>query len=156
MKTASGFTLIELMIVLAVIALIAAIAVPNMLRSRMSANEAGAAGAMRTISSGEAAYQSACLSTNANGTGQYADLPTLAAPPSGEPFIDDMLGNGVKQGYNFAAAPGPPSDAPAYQATAQPINPGKTGVKSYFVDQSGVIRFEGQGAVAGPGSPPLS
>lgn len=155
MRKSHGFTLIELMIVVAIIAIIAAIAIPNLLRSRMSANEAGAAGATRTIASAEASYQASCLTTNANGIGQYADLATLATPPAGEPFIDEVLGNGTKHGYNFAVAP-VAGNAPQYAGTAAPIDPGKTGVKTYYVDESGVIRFEGSGAVAGPGSPPLN
>ena len=71
----SGFTLIELMIVVAIIAIIAAIAIPNLLRSRMSANEAGAAGAMRTISTGEVAFQTAAfVDTDTDGVGDYGTL----------------------------------------------------------------------------------
>ena len=155
MKKAHGFTLIELMIVVAIIAIIAAIAIPNLLRSRMSANEAGAAGATRTISTAEAGYQSACLTTNDNGIGQYATLNELAAPISGEPFIDEVLGDGTKHGYTFIATPGDVSDAPEYTATAVPVSE-KTGVKTYFVDESGVIRFKGDGTNADETSPPLN
>ena len=71
-KRNSGFTLIELMIVVAIIAIIAAIAIPNLLRSRMSANEASAAGAMRTISTSEVSFQTAAFVDNdADGLGDY-------------------------------------------------------------------------------------
>ncbi|MCC6487663.1 MAG: prepilin-type N-terminal cleavage/methylation domain-containing protein, partial [Candidatus Hydrogenedentes bacterium] len=99
----SGFTLIELMIVVAIIAIIAAIAIPNLLRSRMSANEAGAAGAMRTISTGEVAFQTAAfVDTDTDGVGDYGSLAELADPDGAgatPPFIDQVLGNGQKHGY---------------------------------------------------------
>ncbi len=70
-----GFTLIELMIVVAVIAIIAAIAIPNLLRSRMSANEASAAGSMRTLSTAEASFQAAgFVDSDGNGEGDYGTL----------------------------------------------------------------------------------
>jgi type IV pilus assembly protein PilA len=155
MKKNTGFTLIELMIVVAIIAIIAAIAIPNLLRSRMSANEASAAGGMRTLSSAQSGYQTAALTVNANGIGQYATLALLAAPPVGEPFIDEVLGAGTKSGYTFVATP-VAGDNPTYTATAVPLDPGSTGVKTYFVDESGVIRFDGTGAAATAASNPLT
>ena len=152
-KRNAGFTLIELMIVVAIIAIIAAIAIPNLLRSRMSANEAGAAGAMRTISTAEVSYQAAGIDLDANGQGLYATLAQLAGPAQGQPFIDQVLGNGTKHGYTFEATP---LNANAYTATAVPVIAGQTGVRTYFVDASGVIRFEGDGSVAGPASNPMS
>ena len=157
MKKNMGFTLIELMIVVAIIAIIAAIAIPNLLRSRMSANEAGSAGAIRTISTAEASYQAAAMrlgGTNAN-IGQYGTLAEMATPASGPGFIDALLGAGAKHGYTFVATP-VDGDAPTFTATANPDTVGSTGVKSYFVDESGVIRFEGDGSVADVNSPPLS
>ena len=157
MKNNKGFTLIELMIVVAIIAIIAAIAIPNLLRSRMSANEAGSAGAVRTISTAEASFQAAGLrlgGTN-NNIGQYGDLATLATPASGPGFIDALLGAGQKHGYTFVATP-VDGDAPTFTATANPDAVGQTGVKSYFVDESGVIRFTGDGSVSDVNSPPLS
>ena len=77
----SGFTLIELMIVVAIIAIIAAIAIPNLLRSRMSANEAGAAGAMRTVSTGEVGFQTAAfVDADTDGVGDYGTLAQLSDP----------------------------------------------------------------------------
>ena len=105
MKKNSGFTLIKLMIVVAIIAIIAAIAIPNLLRSRMSANEAGAAGAMRTISTGEVAFQTAAfVDTDGDGVGDYGTLAQLANPDGAgatPPFIDNVLGGGNKHGYVF-------------------------------------------------------
>lgn len=157
-----GFTLIELMIVVAIIAIIAAIAIPNLLRSRMSANEAGAAGAMRTISTGEVAFQTAAFVDGDNdGVGDYGTLAQLANPDGAgatPPFIDNVLGAGAKHGYNFAAVvtAGAANQTPAYTCTAIPAAAGRTGYRQYFVNESGVIRFTADGTAAGAASPPLN
>ena len=150
-----GFTLIELMIVVAIIAIIAAIAIPNLLRSRMSANESGAAGAMRTISTAEVSFQTAAVSPDALGVGQYGTLLELSAPPAGAPFIDGVLGAGTKHGYLFVAAPLGAPGSPVYTCTAAPSDPGKTGNKTYFVDESGVIRYDPGPGAADDTSDPL-
>ena len=157
MRNKQGFTLIELMIVVAIIAIIAAIAIPALVRSRMSANEGAAAGTIRTISTAEASFQAAGLRLGGgNGNvGQYADLATLASPASGPGFIDSLLGGGTKQGYIFVATP-VDGEAPTFTATAIPVTSGSTGIKTYFVDETGVIRFMGDGSNADANSPPLS
>ncbi|HOD51226.1 MAG TPA: prepilin-type N-terminal cleavage/methylation domain-containing protein, partial [Candidatus Hydrogenedentes bacterium] len=98
MKKNLGFTLIELMIVVAIIAIIAAIAIPSLLRSRMSANEAGAIGSLRTISAGEVSFQAACYQdANGDGTGDYGTLAQLLSPDAvaGVPgYIDEVLAAG--------------------------------------------------------------
>ena len=145
------------MIVITIIAIIAAIAIPALLRSRMSANEATAVGAVRTISTAEASFQASGLRLGGanNTTGQYGDLDALANPVAGPGFIDPLLGGGTKQGYSFVATP-VDGDSPTYTATANPTTSGQTGIKSYFVDESGVISFEGDGSVADANSPPLT
>ena len=153
MKKNSGFTLIELMIVVAIIAIIAAIAIPNLLRSRMSANEAGAAGGIRTISTGEVAYQAAGIDSTTNGIGKYATMTSLGTGTT--PFIDSALSSGNKQGYAFTATPTLENNAvPRYTATATPQLVNKTGIKAYFVDESGVIRFDGAGGTPRSGREP--
>jgi len=162
MKKNSGFTLIELMIVVAIIAIIAAIAIPNLLRSRMSANEAGAAGAMRTISTGEVAFQTAgFVDSDGDGVGDYGSLAQLADPDGAgatPPFIDSVLGGGAKHGYNFTVAVtlGSATTQPAYTCTAVPAAAGRTGYRQYFVDESGVIRYTADGSAVGATSPPLN
>ncbi len=150
MKKNKGFTLIELMIVVAIIAIIAAIAIPNLLRSRMSANEAGAAGAMRTISTGEVGFQASALDADPlTGVGQYASLDNLGPNgPGGATanFIDQNLAAGTKSGYIFTVTVTADSAAPSYTATGTPSALSSSGIKAYFVDQSGVIRFEPLGA----------
>jgi type IV pilus assembly protein PilA len=161
-KANKGFTLIELMIVVAIIAIIAAIAIPNLLRSRMSANEASAAGAMRTISTGEAGYQTAGFrDVDGDGLGDYGTLAQLADPDGGgatPPYIDPVLGAGTKQGYTFTVAvtDGGAAAAPAYTCTAVPQVPGRSGFRQFFVDESGVIRFTADGTGVSVASTPLN
>jgi len=162
MKKDSGFTLIELMIVVAIIAIIAAIAIPNLLRSRMSANEAGAAGAMRTLSTGEVAFQTASfVDADTDGVGDYGTLAQLADPDGAgqtPPFIDSVLGGGQKHGYVFTEVItyGSATAQPAYTITAIPAAAGRTGYRQYFVDESGVIRYTADGSAVSVTSPPLN
>lgn len=130
-----GFTLVEIMIVVAIIALLAAIAIPNLLRARHNANEAAAIGSLRTIST-------ACESFRAAQTppSYPASLAILGAPPSGPPYIDTNLAAGVKQGYTFAYAPALPNN---YTCTATPQQAGVTGTRIFAVTASGVITVGG-------------
>ncbi|MFA6422321.1 MAG: prepilin-type N-terminal cleavage/methylation domain-containing protein [Candidatus Buchananbacteria bacterium] len=162
MKCAKGFTLIEFMIVAAIIAIIAAIAIPNLMRSRMSANEAAAAEKMREIMWGEIAYQKAALTDiDKDGLGDYASLIELANPgPDKEvkPFINPVLARGMYCGYIFTVIVkhGDTKFLPAYTCTAVPAAAGRTGFRQYFVDASGVIRFTADGSAVNSTSTPLN
>ncbi len=125
-----GFTLVEIMIVVAIIALLAAIAIPNLLRARLNANEAAAISSLRTIST-------ACESFRA--TQSPLSYPANLAALSGAvpPYIDNTLGGGTKQGYTFVYAGG----ANVYTCTGSPVTPNVTGTRVFFVDESGVIRL---------------
>ena len=162
MERRGGFTLIELMIVIAIIAIIAAIAIPNLLRSRMSANEASASGAVRTISTAEVAFQtSAFVDTDGDGTGDYGSLAQLGNPDGAgvtPAFVDAVLINGIKHGYVYTlqVTLGTPATMPSYVCTATPAALGRTGYRQYFVDDSGVIRFTSDGSAPTASSPPLN
>lgn len=123
-----GFTLVEIMIVVAIIALLAAIAIPNLLRARLNANESAAIAALQTISSGAQSFRAA-----------NAAYPTVLTSLSSTtpPYIDSVLGAGGKQGYSFTLA----GSANTFEAEAWPQAYQTTGVRSFFVDQSGVIRW---------------
>lgn len=124
-----GFTLVEIMIVVAIIALLAAIAIPNLLRARLNANESAAISALRTVASSAISFRS----VNANYPANMGAL-SGATPP----YIDAVLGAGAKNGYNFVLTGG---GANTFTATARPTVFQTTGVRGFFVDESGVIRW---------------
>ena len=120
-----GFTLVELMIVLAIIAIVAAFAIPNLMKSRMSANETSASGALRAIMSAEATYM--------NRYGIYGSLAQLSA----EGLIDSSLAGGKKSGYLFGEIV--TGFDYSYCFCAAPVEDGKSGQKEYSVTQKGTI-----------------
>ena len=145
-----GFSLIELLIVVAVILVIAAIAIPNLMRSRAAANQASAVGSLHVIDTAEATYSSTY-------GGYTPTLGYLGPPisgtnpvPSGAGLIDSILSGGspgatesTKSGYSFNYSPGVADSSGriyAYAVTAEPITPGSTGYNYYYTDQIGVIR----------------
>jgi len=142
-QSSKGFSLIELLIVVAIILIIAAIAIPNLLRSRIAANQASAVGSLRTLNTSEVTYSSTF------NVGFTQTLSYLQAYPTGNAqtstaagLIDSVLAMGSKSGYSFTYSPGT-SDSNGrintYQFTAVPIS-SSTGTNYYFTDQSGVIR----------------
>ena len=130
-----GFTLVEIMIVVAIIILLAAIAIPNLLRARLNANEASAIASLRTVSTAFESYRAAQT------VPMYPDaVDTLGLPDSDPPYIDAALSGGTKQGYSFVVV-GTPT-AHTYNVTATPITVGTTGNRSFWVGADGVL-FEG-------------
>ena len=140
-----GFTLVEIMIVVAIIALLAAIAIPNLLRARLNANESAAISAMRTIVSAATSFRSANPMYPAN---------LAALGDATPPYIDSVLAGGVKHGYNFALTPGTPA-AHLFTVTAIPQVIGTTGNRFFFADQGGVIRFASPPGPATADSAPI-
>ena len=145
-KFQKGFSLIELLIVVAIILIIAAIAIPNLIRSRMSANEASAVGSIRAINTAEIAYSTTYPNvgfTQLSGLGNGGSGGGCTNATSANAcLIDDSLAASpnTKSGYIFTAAPGSQVPAVTYTTTAVPQALGQSGQRAFCSDQSGVIR----------------
>jgi prepilin-type N-terminal cleavage/methylation domain-containing protein len=151
-----GFSLIELLIVVAIILIIAAIAIPNLLRSRIAANQASAIASCRVINTAEVTYDSSY------GAGFSSTLEQLGPPasgpvgPSAAGLIDSVLANRVKSGYSFAYVPGIPDSRGfynGYTVNGGPTQVGVTGTAYYFTDQTYVIRANSTGTASATDSP---
>ena len=156
-----GFSLIELLIVVAIILIIAAIAIPNLLRSKMAANEASAVASLRTYNTSIVAYETTYGTAPSTNFAQLGPVTGSAAPSaSAADLVDSLLGAATpsKSGYTFAYTPGT-ADAngivSTYSITANPSVQNSTGQRTFFTDQSGVIRQRTDGTAAGATDQPI-
>lgn len=136
-----GFTLIEMMIVIAIIAIIMAIALPSLLRSRVEANEAAAVWDLKTVATAQAGFNAA--------KGRYASFAELTSTADGHgtAFLDSTWREGVeKAGYLFAM---PTATASGYECYADPKTPGTTATRWLRVDASGLVRWNQSGRPTG-------
>jgi type IV pilus assembly protein PilA len=177
MNAKKGFSLIELLIVVAIILIIAAIAIPNLIRSRMSANEASAVSTLRTLTTAYITY------STSYGNSLPPDLNSLRNPPvgttpdcgtNGAGLVDNVLAGMapggtpttfVKSGYNFtylganplpAAPAGAGCTGPGFgtsQTSAVPLSIGSTGQRGFLIDQTGILHFTLDGSVPTSSSP---
>lgn len=154
MSKQRGFTLIELLIVVAIILILAALAIPNMVRSKMSANEASAVSSLRSINTAQTTYAISYPSVG------YADaLTKLASPSGGAPIsstnaglLDWVLGCPTqpcpKSGYNFSIVNANGTPVSGYQVTAVPVVVNQTGRRGFCTDQVPTMTYDPNGGTA--------
>ena len=167
-----GFSLIELLIVVAIILIIAAIAIPNLLRSKMAANEASAVASLRTLNTTEILFSTQCSTLSVDLKSLGPDATTGAAPlcnGTGADLVDAVMAGDIaaaptngtattfdKSGYHFIYTPGSVAPVSAYKITASPVTYNGSGIRGFFTDQTGVIHADAAGStLAKATDPPL-
>jgi type IV pilus assembly protein PilA len=160
-RAPAGFSLIELLIVVAIILIIAAIAIPNLLHAKMAANESAAVFSLRAINTASVSYSTTYGNGYAPSLGALGGTDGGTATCVSAEILDSVLSNNgsgntsKKSGYIFTFTPGPANTSAAtgctlpgvtsFYVTALPITVSYTGQRGFFIDQTGVIRFSTDG-----------
>jgi prepilin-type N-terminal cleavage/methylation domain-containing protein len=153
-KTQSGFSLIELLVVVAIILIILAIAIPNFMASRMSANESGAVQESRAITTAEVVYNTTYGIGYSAALGNLGDGAAINSTTAG--LLDSVLASGTKNGYSYNYVPLNPDASGNFQAytlNSNPLYPGFSGHKYFYTDQTAVIHFNMTAAATQADSP---
>ena len=135
LRKTKGFTLIELMIVIAIIAIIAAIAIPNLIEARKHGNEAAAIGALKTVNTAQSLVREGDKEQDQNF--DYGNLGELSATT----LVDGVLGSGTKQGYLFQVEYAATTSEFLWFGVANPAVPTTTGDRYFSTNQAGVVFY---------------
>jgi type IV pilus assembly protein PilA len=155
-----GFSLIELLVVVAVILILAGISIPNFIRAKISANESSAVQGLRTITTAQVSYSTTYgLGYGIGYSPTLADLSGTAATPgpTSADLIDTVLASGIKSGYYFTLTPltyDNQGNVITYSLNADPQVVNSTGTRHFYTDQTGVIRAN-ETVTAGPSDTPI-
>jgi len=142
MNDKRGFSLIELLIVVAIILLIAAIAVPSYLRARIAANEASAVAAVRTLNTAQISYNSAYPTVGYSATLTALGGTSCSPPdPSSACLIDTVLAGGLRNGYLYTMTNVTGTPHATYSVIATPSMPNASGIRYFCSFEDGVVRF---------------